>query len=60
VFRKGCRRLQWQNESVKLCIGGNFRLVFAVKYRGIEVDHDKLNAIQEMPQPQNLKKIKSV
>lgn len=60
VFRKGCRRLQWENESVKLCIWGNFRLGFAVKYRGIEVDPDKLNAIQEMPKPQNLKQIKSV
>ncbi|KAM1132389.1 hypothetical protein FF1_046792 [Malus domestica] len=64
-FRIVFERLQKYNlkmNPLKCAIGvtsGNF-LGFIVKHRGIEVDQSKIKAIQSMPEPRNLRELKSL
>jgi len=53
------RRCQWKMNPLKCVFGvtsGKF-LGFIVHHRGIEIDQSKIRAIEEMPEPKNLKEL---
>ncbi|KAM1017383.1 hypothetical protein EV2_047991 [Malus domestica] len=61
VFER-LRKYNLKMNPLKCAIGvtsGNF-LGFIVKHRGIEVDQSKIKAIQSMPEPRNLRELKSL
>ncbi|XP_024172199.1 uncharacterized protein LOC112178258 [Rosa chinensis] len=56
------RKYQLKMNPLKCAFGvssGKF-LGFIVKHRGIEVDQSKIKAIQDMPEPRNLRELKSL
>ncbi|XP_061999282.1 uncharacterized protein LOC133716611 [Rosa rugosa] len=61
VFER-LRKYQLKMNPLKCAFGvssGKF-LGFIVKHRGIEVDQSKIKAIQDMPEPRNLRELKSL
>ena len=61
VFNR-LRKYQLKMNPLKCAFGipsGKF-LGFIVQHRGIEVDQSKIDAIQRMPKPKNLRKLRSL
>ena len=56
------RKYQLKMNPLKCAFDVTFRkfLGFIVQYRGIEVDQSKIDVIQRMPEPKNLRKLRSL
>lgn len=62
VVFKRLRKCQLKNNPLRCAFGVTFRkfLGFTVTHRGIEIDHNKIKAIQEMSEPKSLKELRGL